>query len=58
MITRTVLMTLVFAVVIGCGAAAFALMNGGGGASMGFGGTSYAASFNRDGHGDDHDDDD
>lgn len=45
-------MTLVFAVVIGCGAAAFALINGGG-ASMG-----YATSFNRDGGGHDHDDDD
>ncbi|NQU58587.1 MAG: hypothetical protein HQ513_15270 [Rhodospirillales bacterium] len=52
MITRTVLMTLVFAVVIGCGAAAFALMNGGG-SSM-----TYASSFYRDGGGEDHDDHD
>lgn len=52
MITRTVLMTLVFAVVIGCGAAAFALMNGGSSS------ISYASSFSRDGGGEGHDDHD
>ncbi|MBC8268918.1 MAG: hypothetical protein H8E36_09240 [Rhodospirillaceae bacterium] len=59
MITRTVLMTLIFAVVISCGAAAYALINNG--STPGFQSTSYASYGYGGGDNDDdhhHDDDD
>lgn len=55
MIKRMILTTLVFAVVIGAGAGAYALMSDG--TQQGFGGKFSASSF-YDGDDDDHDDDD
>ena len=62
MLTRIFLTSLTFAVVIGCGAGAFALMSDVR-PSKGFGGDSHVSSFWRSGdhdddHGFDHDDDD
>ncbi|MBT4933762.1 MAG: hypothetical protein HOL66_13585 [Rhodospirillaceae bacterium] len=56
MITRTALMTLIFAVVINCGAAAYALINNG--SSLGFQSTSYSSYGYGDNDDDDDDDDD